>query len=136
MKAITKTKMITMGLFTFCAMGFTNATFAASTAGNPTELKFVGKVNERPVFELNLNNSEAGEYFIDIKDVNNNVLYSEKINGSNLSRRYQLDINDADLSDPAFGVRFEVTSATTHQTTVYKISTQTKVTQNIVVAKL
>lgn len=136
MKAITKTKMITMGLFTFCAIGLSNATFAGVTTGNPTELKFVGKVNERPVFELNLNNSEAGEYFIYIKDENNNVLYSEKINGSNLSRRYQLDINDADLSDPAFGLSVEVTSAKTHKTTVYKISTQTKVTQNIVVAKL
>lgn len=136
MKTIKSTKMITMGLFTFCAMGLTNATFAGTKTDTPSELKFVGKINQHPVFQLNLNNTEADQYFIDIKDENNNVLYSEKVKGANLSRRYQLDVSDADLATAGFGVKVEVTSARTHKTTVYKISSQTKVSENIVVAKL
>lgn len=136
MKAIKTIKMITLGLFTLCTIGLSNAAFAGNTSNSPAELKFVGKVNDRPVFELNLNNTEAGEYFINIKDENHNVLYSEKVNGANLSRRYQLDVNQSDLESPGFGVSVEVTSAKTHKKQVYKISTQTKVTENIVVAEL
>lgn len=130
------TKMITMGLFTLCTMGLTNATFAGTKTDNPAELKYVGKTKNHPVFQLNLNNNTAEEYYINIKDANYNVLYSEKIKGENLSRKYQLDIDESELSAPDFGVIIEVTSAKTHKTEVYKISSQTNVTENIVVAKL
>jgi len=131
-----KTKMITMGLFTLCTMGLTNATFAGIKSDNPAELKFIGKIKNQPVFQLSLNNNEADVYYINIKDANYNVLYSEKIKGENLSRKYQLDIDESELNTPGFGVRVEVTSAKTHKTQVYKISSQTSVTENIVVAKL
>lgn len=130
------TKMITMGLFTLCTMGLTNVTFAGTKPDNPAELKYIGKTGNHPVFQLNLNNNTAEEYYINIKDANYNVLYSEKLKGENLSRKYQLDIDESDLSAPDFGVRIEVTSAKTHKTEVYKISSQTNVTENIVVAKL
>ena len=137
MKQTFKTsKMITIGFFTFCIMGLTNATFAGIKTDNPVELKFIGKIKNQPVFQLNLNNDEADVYYINIKDANYNVLYSEKIKGENLSRKYQLDIDESELSTAGFGVRVEVTSAKTHKTEVYKISSQTSVTENIVVAKL
>ena len=135
-QAMNKTRMITMGLFTLCTMGLSEATFARVKNDNPVELKFIGKIKNQPVFELNLNNNEADEYFINIKDENYNVLYSEKIKGENLSRKYQLAIDDADLNAPGFGVRVEVTSAKTHKTQVYKISSKTSMIENIVVAKL
>jgi hypothetical protein len=135
--AIKTTKIITIGLFTFCVLVLTNATFAGTkSGGTPAELKFIGKVQNRPVFQLSLNNDESDEYFINIKDADYNTLYSEKVKGANLSRRYQLDIDEADLSSYGFGVRVEVTSAKTHKTEVYKISSQTKTTSNIIVAQL
>jgi len=135
-QTIKTTKMITMCLFTLCTMRLTNATFAGIKTDNPPELKFIGKIKNQPVFQLNLNNNAADEYYINIKDANYNVLYSEKIKGENLSRKYQLDIDASELNDPGFGVRVEVTSVKTHKTQVYKISSQTSVTENIVVAKL
>ena len=135
-QTINATKMITMGLFTLCTMGFTNATFAGTKTDTPAELKFIGKIENHPVFQLNMNNDASDEYYINIKDANSNVLYSEKIKGENLSRKYQLDVDASELSDPAFGVRVEVTSAKTHKTQVYKISSQTSVTEKIEVAKL
>jgi len=135
-QTINATKMITMGLFTLCTMGLTNATFAGTKTDNPAELKFIGKVKNHPVFQLSLNNKTDEVYYVNIKDANYNVLYSEKIKGANLSRKYQLDIDESELSAPDFGVRIEVTSAKTHKKEVYKISSQTNVTENIVVAKL
>ena len=135
-QTIKATKMITMGLFTLCTLGFTNATFAGTKTNTPAELKFIGKIKNQPVFELSLNNDASDEYYINIKDANYNVLYSEKIKGENLSRKYQLDVDASELSDPSFGVRVEVTSVKTHKTQVYKISSQTSVTEKIEVAKL
>ena len=136
--AIKTTKMITMGLFTLCTMGLSQATFAGLKSDNPVEFKFVGKVKNRPVFQLNLNNIEAEEYFIRIKDENYDVLYSEKVKAEqlNFSRNYGLDIEEDELNAPGFAVIVEVTSAKTHVTQVYKISSHRSVTENIVVAKL
>jgi len=131
MKTIKSTKTIVMGLFTLCTMGLINTTFAGIKPTDPAELKFIGKV-----FQLTLNNQENGVYYVNIKDENHNVFYSEKISGVNLLRRYQLAVDDADLNAPGFGVSVEVTSAKTHKTQVYKISTQTKVIKNIIVAQL
>ncbi len=130
------TKMITMGLFTLCTMGLTNATFAGAKTDSSAELKFIGKIKNQPVFQLSLNNNEPDSYYISIKDANNNVLYSERVKGENVSRKYQLDIDAADLNAASFGVKVEVTSIKTHKTEVYKISSHTNVTENIEVAKL
>jgi len=135
-QTIKATRMITVGLFTLCTMGFTNATFAGAKTETPAELKFIGKIKNQPVFELSLNNNAPDEYYINIKDADFNVLYSEKIKGENLSRKYQLDVDASELTDPAFDIRVEVTSAKTHKTEIYKISSQASVTEKIEVAKL
>ena len=66
------------------------------------------------------------------------MLYSEKVKAkdANFSRKYGLDIEEDDLNAPGFAVIVEVTSAKTHKTQVYKISSHRSVTENIVVAKL
>ena len=137
-QAMKTTRMITMGLFTLCAMGLSQATFAGLKSDDPIEFKFIGKIKNHPVFQLNLNNSEAEDYFIKVKDENYDLLYSEKVKAksANFSRKYGLNIEEADLNAPGFAVIVEVTSSKTHVTQVYKISSQSSVTQNIVVAKL
>ena len=137
-QAIKSTKMITMGLFTLCAVGLTNATFAASKAGEPIEFKFIGKVDNQPVFQLNLDNKEGQDFFITIRDENNFTLYSEKVEVkyAAFKRNYRLAIDAADMNSLGFGVKVEVTSAKTHKTEVYKITSHTTVSENIVVAEL
>lgn len=132
------TKMIAMGLLTLSTLGLSNATFAGVKTDNPAEIKFIGNVKDNPVFQLNLNNEDGGEYYIRIKDANNNVLYSEKLNAkdANYTRNYRLAVDEDEVSAPGFGVTFEVTSAKTNKTQVYKISSQTSVKKNIVIAKL
>lgn len=137
-QAMKTTRMITMGLFTLGTMGLTQATFGGVKTESPIEFKFIGKTNNQPVFLLNLNNNEAEEYFISIKDENNTVLYSEKLKATevNFSRKYLIDMDGADFSAYGFGLKVEVTSAKTHKTQVYKISSQTSVTENFVIAQL
>lgn len=131
------TRMITMGLLTLVTMGLSQATFAGSKTDNPMELKFIGKIKNHPVFQLNLNNNASEDFLINIKDENHVLLYSERVKAkdANYSRKYQMDTED-DLSTPGFGLTVEVTSAKTHKTQVYKISSQRTVNENIVVAEL
>ena len=130
------TRMITMGLFTLCTMGLSQATFAGSKTSNPVELTFVGKTQDRAVFQLNLNNDEAEDYLVSITDGNKTVLYSERLRAkdANFSRKYQLNMDEYDLSTT--GITVEVTSVKTHKKQVYKISSQKTVSENITVAKL
>ena len=99
-QAMKTTRMITMGLFTFCAMGLSQATFGGVRTDDPIEFKFIGKIKNDPVFQLDLNNNEAEEYFIKIKDENDNVLYSAKVKAkdANYSRKYRLDIDEENLN--------------------------------------
>ena len=135
-QVMNKTKMITMGIFALYTMGVPQITFAQSKKGDPIELKLISNLKNQPVFQLSLNNDEAAEYYIAVKDAGQNLLYSEKIKGINLLRKYKLAIDEADLMDPAFGVNVEVTSVKTHRTEVYKIRTRSNVVQEIEVAKL
>jgi len=136
MKQTIKTsKVLAIGLFSLCAITFTNASYAGNPGNNPAELKFIGKLDNHPVFELSLNNPDKAEYYISIKDADNNTLYTETLKGSHLTRKYSIDVDDAELHSPSFGLRVEVTSAKTHKTEVYKVSSRTSVTENIIVAK-
>ncbi len=94
------TRTIAIGLFTFCAMGLSQATFAGLKSDNPVEFKFIGKIQDHPVFQLNMNNTGADEYSIRITNENRTVLYSEKVKATdaNFSRKYQLDIDQDDLT--------------------------------------
>ena len=137
-QTIKTTKTITMGLFTFCTLGLTHPTFANAKKETPIEFKFIGKINNQPVFQLTLDNDASEVYYTTLKDQNNDVIYSEKVKAKdvNYTRKYQLNINEDDLNASEFGVKVEVTSAKTHETQVYKISSPTDVHEDIIVAKL
>jgi len=134
-QTIKATKIIAISLFSLCAITLTNATFARTKETTPAELKFIGKVNNHPVFELKLNNAIPEEYYVTIKDAGNNTLYSETLKGTELTRKYSIDVDDAELYSPSFALHVEVTSAKTHKTQVYNVSSHTSVTENIIVAK-
>jgi hypothetical protein len=139
MKQTFKTaKTVAMGLLAICTFGLSAPTFAQTKTATPTEFKFIGKINSQPVFQLSLDKDAAEVYLITLKDQNNEVIYSEKVNAKdvNYSRKYQLALNDEDLNASDFGVKVEITSAKTHETEVYRISAQTSVRENIIVAKL
>ena len=129
-------KMITVALIALCTIGSSNTALASKNPNEPMELKYVGKTENQPVFQLNLNNPNASEYFISIKDQSGKVLYSEKVKGENIRRNYRFDINDFDLSSPDFGITVQVTTAKTHQTEVFHVKSTTHVVENYEVAKL
>ena len=137
MKAINQTKMITLGLITFFTMGFT--TIALAEGGKqkePIEIRVLNNnVNKQPLFLLNVNNAEVGEYLVKVRDENGEVLYREILKGEKVSRKYQLGFNEEE-SNTLFQIRFEITRLKTNETFTYNVTRKNTVIQDIVVAKL
>ncbi len=129
-------KMVTVALLALCTIGTSTTALAEKTPNEPIELKYMGKTQNQPVFQLNLNNPENSEYFISIKDENGNVLYSEKVKGENVTRNYRFDINEFDLSSNDFGITVQVTTAKTHKTEEFHVKSTAHVVENFEVAKL
>lgn len=137
-QTIKTTKSIAIGLFSLCTVGLTTPTFANAKTGDPVEFKYLGKVKDQPVFQLNLNPDASEVYYITLKDENNDVIYSEKVKAKdvNYTRNYMINVNNEELTASDINVKVEVTSLKTHQTKVYKISSRSQVYEDIIVAKL
>ena len=82
-----------MGLISFFIMWSTQAVFA-NNGKDPVELKAISNLNKKPVFQLKMNNADAGEFVVRVKDGNGDVFYSERLKGKNVTRKYIIDINE------------------------------------------
>jgi len=104
---IMKTESRNYGKLAIVALAFTlafsNTTLAADGGKNDhkTELKFIGNVEEQPVFELNLSNNEEDEYTVSFRDEFGNVLYIDKFKGG-LTKKFMLKSDE--LGDTALKV--------------------------------
>lgn len=110
--------------------------FASDTnkkSDNTVELKYIGNENNQPLFQLNLNNKEADEFIVTLKDLSGHVIYSEEVKGIQVSRKYRLNTDEIEVSS---GIRFEVTSKNTNTKTVYAVNTTSRVVEDVVISKL
>lgn len=133
-KAINKARIITTALSIVFFLGCSQAAMSTSKDQSPVAFKFMGKQNAGPLFRLTMNNSEADEFLIKVKDADGILIYSEKLKGKNIDRKYQFAITD-ELYE-SFNVRFEITSTKTHETFVYKVSNSNHLVDDMIVAKL
>jgi len=139
-KAISKTRTITAVLISIFMLGFTPVTRSGERnetveKNQSANIKFMGKLANGPLFQVNMNNTEADEFLIRVKDADGNLLYSERLKGVNVSRNYQLAIDRDELYE-SFNVRFEITSLNTKQTFIYNASNKSRTVSDIIIAKL
>lgn len=136
MKKITnKALCIALILLASCLSGFSQVPVSTESKA-PIQFKCIGKLKNQPLFQLSLNNDVKEEYYITIKDGDDNVLYSERILGSVILRKYALDIDEWDMNDPKFKVKFEISDGQHHQAAVFNVTKNIKVVENILIAKL
>jgi hypothetical protein len=122
---------IALVAFTFA---FSTTTLANDEGGtkNVTELKFIGNLENQPVFQLSLNGAEDDEYSITFRDEYGNVLYADKVKGSNITKKFLLkaeEIGDATLN-------VVVKAKKTGKTEVYTINRSHRYVEETVVAKV
>jgi hypothetical protein len=102
------------------SLAFTTPTMANDGGkDNPkTELKFIGNVEDQPVFELNLANKVEDEYTVTFRDEYGNVLFTDKFKGAGLTKKFML--KSEDFGDTALNVIVRSKSGNT--TEVYSIN--------------
>jgi hypothetical protein len=92
MKQVIIKSAIALSLF-IAAGNFSTATAAIVNPGTIEMIK-AGSIDRQPVYQLQLNNTNAGTYKIVVKDEFGVVLYEEKVNGTNIVRNYQLNTDE------------------------------------------
>ena len=98
----------------------------------PMELKFLGNIGDKPVFQLSFNNPEDNVFVITVRDQFNNVLYKDIIKGENNSRKFML--NTDELGEDA-AVSFEITGKKSEQAVVYEVNKKSRMIQDVVISK-
>jgi hypothetical protein len=119
-----KTDSRNFGKLAIVALAFTLA-FTTPVMANDgekgdhkTELKFIGNVDNQPVFELNLANKVEDEYTVIFRDEYGNVVYSDKFKGTGLNKKFLLKWEE--FGDAALNVT--VKSKNGNTTEVYSIN--------------
>lgn len=134
-----KSIMRNYGIMAIALVAFTLAFSTTTLANNEKEkvasaieLKFIGHYENQPVFQLNLNNKEADEFTITFRDEYGNVLYSGKVKGSNISKKFMLNIEE--IGDNVLSV--EVKAKKNNQAEVYQINRNRSYVEETVVSKI
>lgn len=129
MITLSKAVLVLVAVFT---MSFSQTTGKPGNAENPAELKYIGSKDNQPQFQLNLNNTEADEFLIMIRSKSGEVIFKERIAGSLVSRKYQLNTEDFDTS----GYTFEVVSKKSKSRIVYSVNETSRLVQDISITAL
>jgi hypothetical protein len=115
------TALVALFVLTFSVNAIANDEINPSSVVN---LKFIGNHQSNPVFELNMLNEAGDEFTITISDLEGNVLYSDRVKGTNISRKFA--INTDEIGDNT--LRIDVRSRNSNKKETYNISrTQTYV---------
>lgn len=133
-KVMNKSKAIIIGLMATTGMAFTNPLLAQNKTETPAiEVKYLGFRDNNPVFEVFMNNSQTDIFIVTIKNDEGHVLYSEKLKGKNMSRRYRIDTEE---QIPEGGLRFNVRSVNSKKTEIYIAGTSENVTKEMAINKI
>jgi hypothetical protein len=97
----------------------------------PVELKFLGNIENKPVFQLTFNSPVETEFTVVVRDKYNNVFYKENVKGGNISKKFLLNIEE--LGDDA--IQFEITGRKTDKTVIYDVNKKSRVIEDLIISK-
>ena len=134
-KTINKSKAIVIALMAIISTSLSNPVLATGKKNDPigVEIKYLGFRDKNPVFEIIMKNTKNDNFIITIRDESGTVLYSEKLSGKNLSRKYRIDTEE---EITAGGLRFEVRSVNNKKTEIYIAGVSENTTREMVVNKI
>ena len=135
MKNMIKNLSLSLVALVAFTLAFSNTTLAngeKTPVSSSIELKFLGNYDNQPVFQLNLKNIEEDEFAITFRDEYGNILYSTKVKGSNISKKFMLNIEE--IGDNVLNV--EVRSKKNDKADVYQINRNRSYIEETVVNKV
>ena len=103
-----------------------------ATKKEPIEIKYIGSVNQNPVFQIDFENPEGEEVYLSLKDENGVLIYSDVVKDKKYSRKLQL--NTGDIND--LKMVLSLRSKKGVETQTFQINKNVRVIENVEVARL
>ena len=97
----------------------------------PVEMKFIGNVENQPVFGLTFSNVEKTEFTIVVRDEYDYVLYRDNIKAGHINKKFLL--NTDDLGDVA--IPFEIADNTTNETEIFEVHKKQIFIEDVIISK-
>ena len=117
-------------------LGFSTVTLAndgdKDKTNHTSELKFIGNLENQPVFQLDLSNAQDDEITVTFRDEAGNVIYVNTFKGANVSKKFMLKAEE--FGDTALNV--SVKSKKNNSTDVYTINRSHTYVEETTVNKL
>ncbi len=98
----------------------------------PVELKFIGNIENQPVFQLTFASPDENEFTIVVRDEFNTVLYRDFVKAGNVTKKFLL--NTEELGNTT--IQFEITGKKTHKKVIYEVNKQSRFVEDVVVNKM
>lgn len=131
-----KASKLTIALFTLITLtvGFSSVSLASEEPKKnaATELKFIGNLNNSPVFELSLLNPAEDEIVVTFRDDAGNIIYVNTFKGSGINKKFLLKSDGFENTD----LNVTVKSLRNNSTEVYAINTNLSYVEETVVNKV
>jgi hypothetical protein len=123
-KIFRNNRLIAIAFFTVFSAGSASVARANdSSYVVPVELKFIGSINNQPLFQLSFaGNPLQDEFTITIRDEEGNPLYKENIKGENFTKKFL--VNNDEIGDDT--LRFEIICKKTKKIVVYEVDRHTR----------
>ena len=97
----------------------------------PVEMKFIGNVENQPVFELIFTGTEENEFTIVVRDEFNYELYRDNIKAGYVTKKFLL--NTEELGDAA--IQFEITDKKSNETVIFEVNKKQSFIEDVVISK-
>ena len=125
-------KTVVLALATLFTTSLVTPAFATNDDDKNAEITYVGNLNELPVYRLSLKNATNQTFFVSVADKEGNILYNEKVSGTNIVRNYQFDgeiYGEYDLT-------FTISNLKGKTVSVYNVSKNKKIVDEVAVNKV
>ncbi len=110
----------------------TTAVHATDKVKNPpADIKYIGSVDSKPIFQIDIANEDAQEVSLTLKDQDGTVIYADVIKDKSYTRKIQLENVDSNLK-----LTLSLRSKKGVQTQQFQINKNVRVVEDVVVDKL
>jgi hypothetical protein len=131
--AVNNFRLLATAMIVLFSISF--ATAAQANDNNdklPVVVKCIGYQNESPIFHVSFANEAAEEFLFTIKDVQGNLIYSDRLKGRNIERKFKLVSEDVPYDE----FNFEFTNLKTNTSVKYKVVAKTRIVNDTEVTKV
>lgn len=136
-KIIMNNRSMAIALLTLFTVAFSPVVNATEKKpAIPAEIKFVGKVQNNPVFELSVPGTGVQEeYIISVRDEHGNVLHVETVKAAGFTKKFMLSL-DENNDGTNYSIQFVISTKSNKKSALYSVNNNNRSVEEVVVTKL